>query len=88
MTDIAAKILDAAKAAVTGPRLQDYGEPAENFARIADYWSTYLGREIQGHDVAMMMVLLKVARGVGEDTCVDAAGYAALAYQVAPNQLP
>lgn len=85
MTDTAAKILDAAKAAVTGPRLEDYGAPAENFARIAAYWSTYLGLDIQAHDVALMMVLLKVARGVGEDTCIDTAGYAALAYEVAPK---
>jgi hypothetical protein len=85
VTDQAAKILDDAKAAVTGPRQEEYGAPAENFARIAAYWSTYLEQPIQAHDVAIMMTLLKVARGLGEDTCVDAAGYAALAWEVRPQ---
>ena len=78
----AADILMSAAEIITGQRQQEYGPPGECFARIAAYWSTYLGHLVTPADVCQMMVLLKVARGTGQDTCTDAAGYAALAYQM------
>lgn len=79
-----AQILDAAKAAVCGQREQDYGSPEDSFAAIAAYWTVYLrqlrGPDLTSQDVAMMMILLKVARQGGRgklDNLIDIAGYAA-----------
>ena len=59
----------------------DYGEAKESFERVASYWSVYLGREIAGKDVVMLMVLFKIAREQGKhkhDNIVDAINYLAL----------
>lgn len=55
------------------------GHPRGNHERIAALWSAYLGTTVRPHDVAAMMILLKMARarvGVDEDNWVDAGGYA------------
>jgi len=85
------EILDTAKKCVCGQREQDYGNPENNFARIAALWNAYLGHdEVSPVDVAMMLALLKVARiktGTGtEDSFVDLAGYAACAGEIATQQ--
>lgn len=81
-----ADILDRAKAIVTGEREKQYGKPEDNFAIIAQFWSAYTGREFSPVDVAMMMVLLKVARiktGVYlADNYVDICGYVACAGEI------
>ena len=77
-------ILNVATARVCA-RAQDYGEPEDNFTKIAEYWTAYLGRHISPLDVAHMMLLLKIARAgaVGSvDTYVDMAGYAACAGEI------
>lgn len=77
------EVLDAATAAVCGDRDEVHGRPEDTFPRIANLWSAYLAEPITPKDVAMMMVLLKVARvqnGVQhDDNYVDIAGYAACA---------
>lgn len=74
------KLLDEAKRIVCGDRDQQYGKPEDNFEKISKLWSYYLTYPISKGDVAMMMILLKVARE-GEkhknDNLVDIAGYAA-----------
>ena len=84
------EILDKAKDCVCGQRQQDYGNPEDNFALIADLWTTYINKDdlyFTSKDVAMMMALLKVARirtGKGtRDSYVDLAGYAACAGEIA-----
>ena len=84
------EILDKAKDCVCGQRQQDYGNPEDNFALIADLWTTYINKDdlyFTSKDVAMMMALLKVARirtGKGtRDIYVDLAGYAACAGEIA-----
>lgn len=68
---------------ITGARQADYGDAKDSFGRIATLWSAYLAAKIEPHDVAAMMVLLKVSRAVESpkkvDTWIDMAGYAALA---------
>lgn len=73
--------LDEAKRIVSTDRNQDYGDPEDNFRMIGDLWSVYLGgTRIEPHDVAAMMILMKVARittsPTKADHWVDAAGYA------------
>lgn len=77
-----AYILEKAHKCVCGDREDDYGSPEQNFARIADFWNTYLGIEsITPKDVAAMLALLKVARIASghqkADNWIDLAGYAA-----------
>lgn len=79
-------ILMEAEKSICGQREQDYGNPEDNFSTIADLWSAYLNREVSSQDVAMMMILLKVARikngGGSGDSFVDIAGYAACAGEI------
>lgn len=89
------EILETAAKIVTGGKNKQYGEPEDNFAVIAEYWSTYLSRHNSGRmilltpmDVATMMVLFKMGRitTAGEftaDSYVDCAGYAAIAGEMA-----
>lgn len=82
-------VLDEALALVNGDRRADYGTPTQSFKRIAALWEGFLGHKITPHDVAQMLVLLKVARskaGINgpagrpqHDSLVDAAGYIACA---------
>lgn len=67
---------------INGDRQNEYGLPGDSFRRIAKYWSAYLGTELDGHDVACLMALLKLARESyrrKKDNLLDAAGYIGLA---------
>lgn len=79
--DMRKQILHEAETNICGQRELDYGSPESNFGIIANMWSEYLGATVTPVDVAMMMVLLKVARikngGGSGDSFVDIAGYAA-----------
>lgn len=75
---------------VEGDRAVDYGDKVENHENIAVLWRAYLGNRqancITKFDVAIMMILLKIARtelGLrSPDTFVDMAGYAAIAGEI------
>ena len=79
-------ILENAMAAVADRGL-NYGSPEDNFGRIAALWNTHIANrydvesKLDAHDVALMCVLLKIARlenaPTHEDSWVDVAGYAA-----------
>lgn len=78
-------ILKSADKIINGERQHEYGAADHSFSTIAQMWSTYLGTEITAENVAMMMILLKVARSISratEDSLIDIAGYAALAWVV------
>ena len=81
-------ILTDAIGCVCNDREVQYGDPEDNFYRIAKLWNAYLGDNVVDEvDVAMMMALLKVARAkTGRnkaDNFVDLAGYAACAGEIA-----
>lgn len=82
-----AEILDAAKKIVAGDREKQYGKPEDNFAVIAEFWTTYIGHPISSEDVAIMMALLKIARirsgNYKTDSFVDGVGYLSLAAEIA-----
>lgn len=89
------EILETAAKIVTGGKNKQYGEPKDNFAVIAEYWSTYLSQHNGGRmillmpmDVATMMALFKIGRittaeEFAADSYVDCAGYAAIAGEMA-----
>ena len=56
------ELLDAAAGCVLHDRANQYGDVEDNFGRIAELWTKYLGVQLAPHDVAAMMVLLKIAR--------------------------
>lgn len=75
-------VLGEAMQVINGERQDVYGAPERSFQRIANYWTEYLGDQlgdsITPQDVAMMMVLFKIAREANQhkrDNIVDAAGY-------------
>ena len=79
LTPLDDSILDEAKRITEGARNADYGNPENDFAHIAGFWSAHLGQEVTPRDVAVMMILLKLGRvsqGVKRDNWVDIAGYA------------
>ena len=79
--------LDAARQAITVDRAATHGEAENTFGLIATYWSAHLDCEVTAGDVAQLMVLLKVARMKANpghaDNYTDAAGYAAIAGELA-----
>lgn len=85
------RCLDSAAQIVAGQRNTQYGEPEQNFKRIAAIWSVLFGIEVTTEDVAMALVAVKVARfasksGFQPDTWIDIAGYAACGYEVGEAQ--
>jgi hypothetical protein len=78
-------ILQTAIEITSGDRRRDYDKATPNHERIASLWNAYIkarkhpDSEMSPSDVALMMVLLKIARGAytpTRDTAVDIAGYA------------
>ena len=72
-------------------RNSKYGEPEDNFKRIAALWNVYLEQtNITPDKVAMMLMLLKVARQMHnprvDDNYDDIAGYAACAAEVSRSE--
>lgn len=81
------EILNEAINLINGDRNNDYGDPVDDFQTTADFWQVYLSRtmtargelNLRPHDVAVMMMLLKVARiswtPQKKDHWADIAGY-------------
>lgn len=80
------EILQKAIECVTKDRNATHGEPEDNFRVIAEFWNTYLvgahkkPGSLNSHDVATMMILMKVSRLITSpehpDHWIDIAGYA------------
>jgi hypothetical protein len=80
------EVLVEAIKTINGIRQDQYGSPEDSFQVIATYWSNYLGKRLgknlSSKDVALMMVLFKIAREQNQgkrDNLVDAAGYLGIA---------
>lgn len=84
------EILSTASQYITKDRDATHGDAEDNFENVADLWSWWMdGRDrcvFNGFDVAIMMVLFKIARIKGNpdhvDSYVDAAGYLAIAGEI------
>ena len=87
-------VLDEAKRLVCGPRAEEYGPPSQSFSRIALLMSG-LGYRAPGggnilpHDVALLMICVKLARLVqspeSQDGWIDIAGYTACGSECADD---
>lgn len=93
---VRARVLDEAKRITATDRNSAYGEPEDNFQRIADYWNVWLqdrlkeGAKITPGDTAAMMIFVKMAREMNapkEDNKVDGAGYFACWAEVDVDKL-
>lgn len=94
-----ARVLETALGLVTGDRAHQHGDAHFQFSSIAEFWTVYLAnrglmdadRVLEDHDVAQMMVLLKVSRAmIGSfkaDDYIDQTGYSALTYAL-KNRIP
>jgi len=87
-------LLDEAEGLVNGPRSQKYGQPVDNFRRIANLWSAYLDGKngpLTVADAALMQALIKVARlretPGHRDSWVDLAGYAAAGFDAVADTI-
>jgi hypothetical protein len=78
-------VLDECKA-VIGERGKDYGGVEQNFESIAAIYSRVSGIHIEAHDIALMMVCLKLARirssPMKRDNYLDLINYAAFACEL------
>jgi hypothetical protein len=99
----AAEMLNATVDLIGGQRAEDYGDKYPNHTRIAKLWTMWLNErtrtwategddepaevEITPYDVAMMMLLVKVARLMHspghQDSHIDIAGYASILEEIA-----
>ena len=82
--------IDKAKDIVSTDRELTHGNKKINHDNIAKMWSAYLDRDISGRDVALMMVLLKVARikagSHNTDDYIDMVGYSSIAGELSEGE--
>ena len=80
-------VLTTANDYITRDRAATHGSAEDSFSSIAELWSADLGIDLTALDVARLMVLFKMARAqtnpTHADNWIDAAGYAALAAEIA-----
>lgn len=95
----ASEIAAQAAALLDGDRQRTHGDKLTNHQNIAALWDGYAARRwglppgsVEPRDVALMMVLLKVARTLAgdhnPDDYVDMVGYAAIAGELAVPEAP
>lgn len=86
------RILRRANELTHGDRDDVYGSPYDNHQRIASLWSIVLEREVEPHEVALCMVMVKVSRLIESpdhtDSYIDGAAYFALAGEIALGSQP
>lgn len=88
-------VLTEAIGLTTGDRNATYDEPEDNFARIALHWRAFFKNrfaievQLEAVDVAVLMILMKMARLefriTHRDSWVDGAGYAACGAAIVAN---
>jgi hypothetical protein len=82
-TSEAWQILNDAANLIDGDRNVQHGDRAHCHGEIAKLWTWWTGFQIDAHDVAIQMALLKIARvktgAYNKDCYVDACGYLAIA---------
>ena len=67
---------------ITGDRQTAYGDPDTNLGRIGQLVGAWVGKDLNGADMAVIMALVKIGRmksGYHRDNYVDAIAYLAIA---------
>jgi len=96
----AGDLLEEAAKIIGGQRATDYGPKLRNHQRIAGLWNMWLSNTkagatvdewvIDAYDVAMMMMMVKIARLMNSpghgDSHLDIAGYSAIAKEICDQQ--
>lgn len=85
-----AQVLRLAEQLTCGDRNAQYGDPLQDFKRIADIWTILFDRQFKPHEVAMALAALKLSRichSPGkQDSWVDGAGYFACGWECAVDE--
>ena len=86
---VRAIVLDTAKSYVLNDRNSQYDTPERNFEMIAELWMAYTRYTFTPHDVAAMMIMVKLSRITTSpsvlDHWIDIAGYAACGGEARPD---
>ena len=84
------EILEQASRFIGDDRADEYGTGPATFPGIAALWSAAFDWDVDPHDVALAMILVKIVRLANSpehhDSWADIAGYAALGYDSARYQ--
>ena len=84
------EILNQAVTIIKGDRNLRYGDPKINYKRIIEGWQLILGTEITEGQYGMMMIWMKIARLMEDEThmdsWIDIAGYAACTGEVVDDK--
>jgi hypothetical protein len=74
---------------ISNDRNGQYGDPEDNFGKIAELWTALFGRKFSREDVALAFIATKLARianpnstAFQPDSWIDIAGYAGCGYEV------
>lgn len=87
---VRAAALDEARDLITGDRNNAYGPPWQDFARTAAALTAMCyrgpnGRELESHDIAIFVMMVKISRlmwtPTKKDSWVDIAGYSGCGYE-------
>jgi len=87
------RLLEEAAKVTEGPRGKDYGTPAVNLGeRTADLMDAYLRHRegpLDGRDVCILQIMVKVARLIESpahrDSWLDIAGYAGAGWEISSS---
>ena len=85
------EFLEAARYCICGDRDKQYGEPEDNFQRVARLWGAYLNKALVAEDVAILMCMFKIVRlkssdYESRDSWIDLIGYAACGGEIAEKR--
>jgi len=74
-------ILEEALDITLGVKEEDYGDPYDDYLKVAKLWSVVLGCKVNPAQAALCMLMIKVSREIHcpkRDNRVDMAGYASV----------
>jgi len=83
-------VIEEALELVNGSRQESYGDPSEQYGKLAEFWSVILSVEVTAENVVHCLLAMKLCREInkpGRDNRVDLAGYAEVLDQIVNKKL-